>query len=145
MFKTIAKSPSRRPAGAAGPQKAERLLLLLVTGGILLALGIAVLLLRFQRLSELPPGLAFDEGVHGELALQVLQGEHAVFFPEDYGRQAWAPYVLALSTYLTGRTLLAMHLPSALGSAAIVFVVFWLGRILYGKMKAGEPHRGAVC
>ena len=94
MFKTIAKSPSRRPAGAAGPQKAERLLLLLVTGGILLALGIAVLLLRFQRLSELPPGLAFDEGVHGELALQVLQGEHAVFFPEDYGRQAWAPYVL---------------------------------------------------
>ena len=146
MFKTIAKPPSRRPAGAAGPQKAERLLLALVTAGILLALALAVLLLRFQRLSELPPGLAFDEGVHGELALQVLQGEHAVFFPEDYGRQAWAPYVLALSTYLTGRTLLAMHLPSALGSAGIVFVVFWLGRILYGKDESGRatPWRGLL-
>ena len=53
---------------------------------------------------------------------------------------------LALSTYLIGRTLLAMHLPSALGSAGIVFVVFWLGRILYGKDESGRatPWRGLL-
>ncbi len=138
-------SPSaQRSTGVAGPEKAERVLLALVTGGILLALALAVLLLRFQRLSELPPGLAFDEGVHGELALKVLQGEHAVYFPVDYGRQAWAIYVLALSTHLTGRTLLAMHLPTALGSAGIVFVAFWLARLLFGKDESGRatPWRG---
>ena len=35
----------------------ERLLLRLVTWGILLALAVAVVLLRLQRLDELPPGL----------------------------------------------------------------------------------------
>jgi len=93
----------------------EHLHLNLAAAGVLLALASVVLLLRFKSLGEIPPGLAFDEGVHGELALKVLQGEHAVYFPVDYGRQAWAPYVLAISTYFAGRTLLAMHLPTALG------------------------------
>jgi len=124
----------------------EHLHLNLAAAGVLLALASVVLLLRFKSLGEIPPGLAFDEGVHGELALKVLQGEHAVYFPVDYGRQAWAPYVLAISTYFAGRTLLAMHLPTALGSAGIVFVVFWLGRIFYGRDESGRatPWRGLL-
>ena len=58
----------------------ERLLLRLVTWGILLALAVAVVLLRLQRLDELPPGLMRDEDKEGLAALRVLQGEHAVFF-----------------------------------------------------------------
>ena len=111
----------------------------LVTGAILLALALAVAALRFQGLNELPPGLNRDEGIDGALALRVLQGEHAIFFPVDQGREPSAIYALALSTILFGRTLLAMHLPTALGSAGLVFAVFWLGRVLFDRGKGGRP------
>ena len=135
----------KRPA-AAGPARTERLPLALVTWAILIALVFAVVVLRLQRLDELPPGLNRDEGIDGALALQVLQGEHAIFFPVDQGREPSAIYALALSTILFGRTLLAMHLPTALGSAGMVFVVFWLGRLLFGRDERGRatPWRGLL-
>ena len=132
-------SRSQRTAGRADATGREPIPPKLVAAGILLVLAFAVLLLRFQRLGEIPPGLAFDEAVDGVLALEVLQGKHAVFFPEyDYGRDPFAIYVLALSTALLGRTLLAMHLPTALGSAGLVFVLFWLGRLLFGQDEDGR-------
>ena len=132
-------SRSQRSAGLANFTRRERLHLNLVAAGILLALALAIVVLRLQRLHEIPPGLAFDEGVDGVLALEVLRGDHAVFFPDyDYGRDPFAIYVLALSTALLGRTLLAMHLPTALGSAGLVLVVFWLGRLLFGQDESGR-------
>ena len=120
----------------------------IVAGGILLALTVAVVLLRFYRLAELPPGIHFDEGADGVEALQVLQGEHSVFFPEKAsGREAVAVYMIALTTSLLGRTLLAFHLPTALASAGTVFVVFWLGQLLFGRDENGRgatPWRGLL-
>ena len=52
----------------------------LATGEIVLVLAIVVAALRFVGLSELPMGLNRDEGIDGALALQVLRGEHAIFF-----------------------------------------------------------------
>lgn len=108
---------------------------------ILLALTLAVLSLRFYRLGEFPPGLTHDEGVDGVLALSVLGGEHAIFFlgPRNSGRDASTIYAIALSTALFGRTLLAMHLPTAVGSAGLVFAVFWLGHLLFGRDVHGKP------
>ena len=56
-------------------------------------------------------------------------------------------YALALSTLLFGRTLFAMHFPTALGSAGMVFAAFWLGRLLFGRDEEGEqatPWRGLL-
>ena len=126
-----------------------RLCLKLVVTGVLLALVLAVALLRFQRLDELPPGLVEDEDRDGMGALRVLQGEHAVFFPDvdPHGRDASVIYAAALSTLLFGRTLLAMHLPTALGSAGMVLAVFWMGSLLFGRDEEGEqatPWRGLL-
>ncbi len=129
----------QRRTGAAGSEGGERHRLKLVTGAVLLALAVAVAALRLQGPDELPPGLNRDEGIDGALALQVLRGEHAMFFPVDQGREPSAIYALALSTILFGRTLLAMHLPTALGSAGLVFAVFWLGRVLFGRGEEGRP------
>ena len=141
-------SSAQPPASAAVSEKSERLRIAWVTGGILFALMVVVVALRFYRLSELPPGLAHDEGVDGVLALRVLQGEHALFFlgPGSSGRDASTIYALTLSTSLFGRTLLAMHLPTVLGSAGMVFVVFWLGRLLFGRDENGQatPWRGLL-
>ena len=105
------------------------------------------MLLRFQRLDELPPGIVGDENRDGAAALGVLQGEHAIFFTKvvNQGQEPWTIYALALSTLLFGRTLLAMHLPTALGSAGMVFAAFWLGRLLFGRDEEGgqaTPWRG---
>ena len=135
---------SQGSAGAVSLTKDERLRLRLVAGAIVVALALVVVVLRFHRLSELPPGLAEDEGLDGVLALKVLQGEHAVFFPVSNGREASAIYALALTTLVLGRTLLAMHLPTALGSTGLIFVVFWLGRLLFGRTESGRatPWQG---
>ena len=114
--------------------KAERLRLALATGGILLALALAVIPLRFQNLGELPPGLDAGEGANGVDALRVLEGEHMAYFPEKFGgREGLAMYAIAMSISFFGRNEFALRLPTALASAGTVFVVFWLGRVLFGR------------
>ena len=140
-------SAAQRPAGAAAPGKEERPRIILVSGAILLALTVAVVLLRFHRLGDLPHGIHHDEGIHGVNALQVLRGEHAVFFPEkNDGLEGLIAYAVALTTPLLGRTVLALRLPSALAGAGTVFAVFWLGRLLFGRDEGGQatPWRGLL-
>ena len=131
MSETI--STEQPSAGVAGIAKDERLHLV-VKWGIVFALALAVVLLRLQRLDELPPGLVGDENRDGVGALRILRGEHAIFFPDvGHGREPSALYAIALSTLLFGRTLLAIHLPTALGSAGMVFATFWIGRLFFGR------------
>ncbi len=144
-------SSAQHPAAAPASEERERLRLKWATAAILVALAIVVMVLRFHRLDQLPPGIKNDEGLDGWLALRVLEGEHAVFFPVSKGRPASNIYGLAFSTALFGRTLFAMHLPAALGSAGMVFVLFWLGRVLFRRDSSGRPAPwrglfiGAVC
>ncbi|MXZ23123.1 MAG: hypothetical protein F4Y84_21475 [Caldilineaceae bacterium SB0665_bin_25] len=112
--------------------------LTLLTIGTVILLALVVLTLRLHRLTELPPGLHHDEGTHAVNALQVLQGEHAPFFPENNGREGMIVYAIALMTSFLGRTVLAVRLPTALISAGAVFVLFWLGWILFGR----DEHSG---
>ena len=141
-------SASASPStSATSVSEGKRTSHLIVQWAILLALTVAVLQLRFQRLSELPPGLYFDEGIHGVDALQVLRGEHTVFFAhEDDGLEGLIAYTIALTTTFLGRTLLAVRLPTALASAGTVFVVFWLGQLLFGRDNRGQstPWRGLI-
>ena len=134
------------PAGRAVSEKAARQRIILATGGILLVLALAVVLLRLQRLDELPLGLHHDEGTHGVDALRVLQGKHAVFFPANNGREGLIVYTIALAISFLGRTMLALRLPTALAGAGTVFVVFWLGRLLFGRDESGRvtPWRGLL-
>ena len=140
-------SSGQRSASVAGSAKAKRLRPVLVAGGIVCALALAVVLLRLQRLTELPPALFYDEGAHGADALRVLRGEHAVFFPErSGGREGLIVYATALAISLLGRTMLAVRLPTALASAGTVFAVFWLGYFLFGRDESGRatPWRGLL-
>ncbi|MXZ21246.1 MAG: glycosyltransferase family 39 protein [Caldilineaceae bacterium SB0665_bin_25] len=142
------RSATASPQGAAAAavsEKAAHQSILLVTGGILLALTLAVAVLRLQRITEFPQGIQSDEGPDGVYALQVLEGEHAVFFPEAASGREWmGVYTIALTTSFLGRTLLAFRLPTALAGAGTVFVLFWLGRLLFGRDETGRetPWRG---
>ncbi len=119
----------------------------LVSWAILLALALVVFVLRLYRLTEIPPGIFYDEGAHGANALQVLRGEHTVFFPRySDGLEGLSAYAVALTTTLLGRDILAIRLPTALASAGTVFAVFWLGRALFGEdeNENSTPWRGLL-
>ena len=128
-------------------ESTERRRISLAAGGILLILALAVVMLRLYRIAEVPAGIQNDEAADGVEALRVLRGEHAVFFPEKAsGREAMGVYLIALATALLGRTLPALHLPAALASAGTVFIVFWLGLLLFGRDERGRstPWRGLL-
>ena len=142
-----AKRRAQGTAGAAESEGAARLRILWVTLAVLMALTLTVALLRLQRITVFPQGIQSDEGPDGVYALQVLAGEHAVFFPEAASGREWmGVYSIALTTSFLGRTLLAFRLPTALASAGTVFVVFWLGRLLFGRDENGQetPWRGVL-
>ena len=125
----------------------KRCRLTLATVAILFFLTLAVVILRFHRLSELPPGLFFDEGANGLDALQVLQGEHAIYFPRNNGREPLGIYLTALAISILGRTELAVRIPTALASSGTVFAVFWLGWLLFGRDErdgTATPWRGLL-
>ena len=131
MSKTT--TPFRCTSGAFSQPTTEPRSPRVAAAAILAALALAVVILRFYRLNELPPGLYFDEGVNGLDALQVLQGEHAIYFSENFGREPLGIYLIALAVSIGGRTELAVRIPTALASAGTVFAVFWLGRLLFGR------------
>ncbi len=126
-------------------QKSSRRLLHLATVFIIAFLALVVVMLRLYRLNELPAGIQVSEALNGVDALRVLNGEHAVFFPSEFsGHEGLVVYLIALSISLLDRTDLALRLPTALANAATVFVVFWLGRLLFGRDESGAatPWRG---
>jgi len=139
--------PAQRSVGASEFRKDSHFLFTVITGAVLLVLVVAVIVLRLYRLTEVPPGIFYDEGVHGVNALRVLRGEHAVFYPElGNGLEALIAYTVALATSLWGRTVLAIRLPTALASAGAVLATFWLGRSLFGEDESGRaaPWRGLL-
>ena len=132
-------SANRCPSGAVAKSTSEPRSLKLAAAVILFALALAVVTLRFHRLDELPPGLYFDEGANGLDALQVLRGKHAIYFPENFGREPLGIYLMALAISILGRAELAIRIPTALASGGTIFAVFWLGRLLFGR--DGETGR----
>ena len=119
----------------------QRIVRVLIVIGLLLLAGA----LRLSRLEQLPPGLFIDEGANGMDALGVLQGHHALFFPENQGREGMVIYATALAIGLLGRTIMAVRLPAALASVGTVLAVFWLGQVLFNERRDDDkppPWRG---
>lgn len=70
--------------------------------------------------------------------MQLPWGEHAVFFPKNFGREGMIVYGVALATLFLGRTVHAIYLPAALASAGTVLSVFWLGQLLFDRDENGR-------
>ena len=98
---------------------------------LLLALFIA-LILRFYRLGEIPPGLYRDEAFNGLDALKVLQGEHAIFFPANNGREPLYIYLTAAAVALFGQTAFAVRLAAAVVGTLTTIPVYLLGKSWFG-------------
>lgn len=116
----------------------------LSTLGVAAVLVAMLVALRLGGLDDLAPGLASDEGENGLFALGVLEGKHALVFGGH--REPLGIYAISLAILTLGRTVLAVRLAPALASIGTVFVVWWLGRLLFGQDEEGRdtPWRGQV-
>lgn len=94
---------------------------------------VAVLLLaavlRLIALQDVPPGLSQDEVLDADIAEGILQGRHALFFPEGYGHEPLYHYYAAGFQALIGDNVLGSRLPSAvLGLLLVALTMGWARR-----------------
>ncbi|MEJ2748415.1 MAG: glycosyltransferase family 39 protein, partial [Anaerolineae bacterium] len=103
---------------------------------MLLFLLILAAILRFWQLGKLPPGLYRDEAFNGLDALRVLNGQHAIFFPANNGREPAYIYLTALFVGLLGRSALAVRLGAAVTGTLTTLLVYKLAQTWYGRIPA---------
>ncbi len=90
-------------------------------------------LVRFVGLDNTtPPGLEHDEVAHWLINLDILAGNHAIYFTDAYGHEALFHYVQAYFGVLTGDNALMLRLPAAYFGVLLVAVSYTLGRRLFG-------------
>ena len=90
--------------------------------------------LRFWQLGQLPPGLYRDEAYNGLDALGILNGEHALFFEANNGREPLYIYISAIFIQLFGRTPFAIRAAAATIGTFTTLVVYALGKSWYGRL-----------
>jgi 4-amino-4-deoxy-L-arabinose transferase-like glycosyltransferase len=100
---------------------------------LLLAL-VAAVFLRFRHAGDWPPGFYRDEAYNALDALNVLAGQHALFFTANNGREPIYIYLVALSVALLGRTVLAERLPAGIVGVLATLPTFFLGRAWFGPL-----------
>ncbi len=89
--------------------------------------------LRFWHLGAAPPGLYRDEAFNGLDALGVLQGQHALFFTANNGREPAYIYLTALSVALLGRTVLAVRLAAAVAGTLTTWITYRLAATWFNQ------------
>jgi 4-amino-4-deoxy-L-arabinose transferase-like glycosyltransferase len=108
---------------------------------ILLLIVLLAAVLRFYRLTELPPGLHFDEGFKGVTARALLEGAPPqLFFERDMGEEPVAMYLVTAALGIAGQKPWVVRLPSAIIGTLTVPLAWWLGRELYRV----RPVRGSL-
>jgi 4-amino-4-deoxy-L-arabinose transferase-like glycosyltransferase len=103
---------------------------------LLLAIIVLAAVLRLYALDRLPPGLYHDEAYNGLDALNVIRGQHPIFFEANNGREPLFIYLVALSVSLLGRSPLAIRLVAALLGILTVPATYWMVRELLGRQEA---------
>lgn len=97
------------------------------------AMTLLAALLRFPWLDRLPPGLYHDEAYNGVDALSVSEGQHAIFFPANNGREPLHIYLMSLTVGLFGRTPLGVRAAGALLGTLLIPLTFALSKEMFGK------------
>jgi 4-amino-4-deoxy-L-arabinose transferase-like glycosyltransferase len=99
--------------------------------------GVAVLLLasglRLVAPGEVPPGLYHDEAFLGLDALDVLQGDLALYFPANNGREPIFIYLISLTVGLLGPSPFALRLASVPVGVLTVALTMAMGRALFSR------------
>lgn len=111
---------------------------------LLLFLVLIAGFLRFIDLGRIPIGLSGDEAADGWMARRILRGEeHPLFITADFGEEPMHTYLVALSFYLAGVSLLSIRFVSAIFGVATVPLLYLFIKELFPQ-KEGPPLLPAI-
>ncbi len=98
---------------------------------LLIVLLLAALSLRTVGIVRIPPGLSGDESMNGTDAMAMWEWERLpVFFTNNYGREAFFFYLMALCVKIWGANTFSIRLPAILcGMATLVFTYVLVKRL----------------
>jgi 4-amino-4-deoxy-L-arabinose transferase-like glycosyltransferase len=95
---------------------------------MVLALLVAAIL-RLPQLTEVPPGVHYDEAAYGLNAGDIgLRGDRPVFIPSFTGREPLFLYAAGGMAAALGNSLFALRLTAAFFGLLTVAATYWLGR-----------------
>jgi 4-amino-4-deoxy-L-arabinose transferase-like glycosyltransferase len=101
-------------------------------------------ILRFSLLTEIPPGLHFDEGFKGVSARALIESRSPqIFFESDMGEEPIAIYLVALAVAVLGQAPWVIRIPSAIIGTLTVPLAWWLGRELIALARKPSPSQAA--
>jgi 4-amino-4-deoxy-L-arabinose transferase-like glycosyltransferase len=89
--------------------------------------------LRFYELGAWPPGLYHDEAYNGLDALQVLAGDHPLYFAANHGREPLFIYLVTMSVGWLGRSVYAVRFPAAIIGTLLIPAAYFMARELFGR------------
>ena len=113
------------------PDSHDRSTTRLSQGLLVASVLLAALFFRTYDLDLVPPGLDGDEMFNGWDALRVWEGNLAVYFPANYGREPLLIYLIALATQVLGVGAWTMRLPSVLCGVVGLAFTWALARRLF--------------
>jgi 4-amino-4-deoxy-L-arabinose transferase-like glycosyltransferase len=140
MKGTPAPPISPSPSASAPPSKEAAPLSKSWEVGLLLAITLLAAFLRFYRLTEIPPGLHYDEAFKGTTARAMLEGAPLqIFFRSNMGEEPAAIYLVMAALRVAGQEPWVVRLPSAILGTLTIPLAWWLGRELAYLARAHRP------
>lgn len=105
---------------------------------LILSVILLVVFFRFYRLSEVPGEMFSDHAEKLTDVAEVLQGQTAIFFPRNTGREAVQMYLTALIAILAGTKIsfLSLKIGTALAGVLTLPFIYLLGKEIGGKRVA---------
>ena len=102
--------------------------------------------LRFYRINEVPPGLRFDEAFNLMDILALLQGQFAIFFPANNGREPLFNYLATVATAFFGAQPIALRVTAAIIGVVTIPLVYGFTRALFTSpfSKEGSKRVGLL-
>lgn len=94
-------------------------------------IALAAAFLRFYRLDQIPPGFPFDQAFNAFDLLRLMQGEFAIFFPANTGREPLFLYLQLVGVALFGPTSFALKLTSALVGVVTIPLIYGCARAFF--------------
>jgi 4-amino-4-deoxy-L-arabinose transferase-like glycosyltransferase len=105
------------------------------TYAVLIAILLSAFFLRQYRLFGMP--FFGDEVDSGDIALEILDGKIAPFYPHAEGREGLYFYTMAIAFALLGDSELANRWPSVAWSTVFVALMYAYGRVVFKSRRIG--------
>jgi len=107
---------------------------------LLVVILLAAFFLRQHKLLDYP--FFGDEVEEGEIALEILRGNIAPFYPHAAGHEALYDYTMAVSFAILGDSVIANRWPSVAWSMVFVALMYVYGRTLFTSRRVGVLTAG---